>query len=43
MKKTLFSALALLLVLCLSFASFGGLALAQEDDPEVMAQANLPT
>jgi hypothetical protein len=35
MKKALFSVLALVLVLCLSFASFGGLALAQEDDPWV--------
>ena len=35
MKKALFSVLALLLVLCLSFASFGGLVLAQEDDPVV--------
>jgi hypothetical protein len=35
MKKALFSVLALALVLCLSFAGLGGLALAQEDDPEV--------
>jgi len=35
MKKALFAAIALLLVLGLSFASFGGLVLAQEDDPVV--------
>ena len=35
MKKALFSAVALLLVMCLSFTGFAGLALAQEDDPVV--------
>jgi len=35
MKKALFSALALLLVLCLSFVGLGGLVLAQEGDPVV--------
>jgi len=42
MKKALFSALALVLVLCLSLASFGGLALAQEDDPVVCLNSTGP-
>jgi len=42
MKKALFSVLALLLVLCLSFASFGGLVLAQEDDPVVCLNSTGP-
>ena len=42
MKKALLSALALLLVLGLSFAIFGGLALAQEDDPVVCLDSTGP-
>jgi hypothetical protein len=42
MKKALFPVLALLLGLCLSFASFGGLVLAQEDDPVVCLNSTGP-
>ncbi len=42
MKKTLFSVLVLLLVLCFSFAGFGGLVLAQEDDPVVCLNSTGP-
>lgn len=42
MKKALFSLLALALVLSLSFASLGGLALAQEDDPWVCLNSTGP-
>jgi hypothetical protein len=42
MKKALFSVLALLLILGLSFAGFAGLALAQEDDPVVCLDSTGP-
>jgi hypothetical protein len=42
MKKALFSVLALLLILSLSFVGFGGLALAQEDDPVVCLNSTGP-